>query len=540
MMARNEEAPPAATERGHENEHGKELAQNYSDVRDLTHATDEQLIDMLGMEDAEVRRRASDEIDRREQAAISRVHEGGEGESEAIAVRLSSVTARAVDWLWPQKIARGKVSLIAGNPGLGKSQITASLAAIVSVGGAWPVDRTPCRPGNVVFLSAEDDAADTIVPRLEAAGADLTKIHKVEAIKAYNDEGHVLRSPSLLDDMPRLSRLIDRIGGADLVVIDPVTAFLGSGRVDSHNNSDIRGVMLSLQEFASEHHVAVVGVSHLSKGKQSQALMAVMGSIGWVAAARAAFGVFADEDSSGRRRLMLPLKNNLGDDENGLAYSIEPVTLESGIQTSRITWEADAVTKSADDVYVEDDGTKSAKDEAIEFLRDALANGPRPVAEVKAEAKEADIAPKTLRRARERIGIRATRERFDGAWTWGLPSPSSPPLSQGQDGHDGHDGQDGYPVHHAHLAQDAQLAHQREGGMTGATRRHREHIDRALVGTRVSVEQLWNELDDDDRADFTADDPPPIEALRALAKRLDSAAPTSCGSEAYRQATEGE
>ena len=74
--------------------------------------------------------------------------------------------------------------------------------------------------------------------------------------------------------------------------------------------------------------------------------------------------------------------------------------------------------------------------------------------------------------------------------------------------------------------------------MTGATRRHREHIDRALVGTRVSVEQLWNELDDDDRADFAADDPPPIEALRALAKRLDSRAP--CAADAYRQAREGE
>lgn len=96
--------------------------------------------------------------------------------------RASEIQAKPVNWLWHGRIARGKVSMLAGNPGLGKSQITASMAATVTTGGTWPVDRARCERGNVVFLSAEDDAEDTIRPRLEAAGADLARVYILDAV----------------------------------------------------------------------------------------------------------------------------------------------------------------------------------------------------------------------------------------------------------------------------------------------------------------------------------------------------------------------
>lgn len=148
--------------------------------------------------------------------------------------RLSDIEAKPVRWLWPGRIARGKVSILAGHPGLGKSQITASLAAIVTTGGQWPIDRVRCEPGNVVFFSAEDDAEDTIRPRLEAARADLDRIFILDAV--LDDKGTRPRAFNLKGDLPRLGQMLEYIGEVALVVIDPITAYLGD--TDSHKNAD--------------------------------------------------------------------------------------------------------------------------------------------------------------------------------------------------------------------------------------------------------------------------------------------------------------
>jgi hypothetical protein len=102
---------------------------------------------------------------------------------------MSQIQSRAIDWLWPGRIAKGKVSMIVGNPGLGKSQVCASLTSVVSNGGIWPVDRSPCARGSVVILSAEDDPEDTIRPRLEAAGADLDRVYILDAIRVQGEQG---------------------------------------------------------------------------------------------------------------------------------------------------------------------------------------------------------------------------------------------------------------------------------------------------------------------------------------------------------------
>ena len=246
---------------------------------------------------------------------------------------VSDIQAKPIHWLWKGRIARGKVSLIAGNPGLGKSQITASMASIVSNGGKWPVDRTECKAGQVVFLSAEDDPADTIRPRLEAAGAVLNKIFIVDAIKDMNGDGEpVKRSFNLKTDLSKLGHLMDELNEVALLVIDPITAYLGG--TDSHKNADIRALLSPLGDFASQYDVAVVCVSHLNKSGGADALMRVSGSLAFVAAARAAYLVA--EDTENNQRVFLPMKNNIGNDGNGLAFDVVGDTLENGIETSKI------------------------------------------------------------------------------------------------------------------------------------------------------------------------------------------------------------
>src|SRR5680860_22291 len=144
----------------------------------------------------------------------------GDGEGRITYRRASDIQAKPIRWLWPGRIARGKVSMLAGNPGLGKSQITACLAAIVSTGGTWPVDRTRCERGSVVILSAEDDPADTIRPRLEAAGADLSRVMILNCIVRRTDGSG--RALSLKSDMDRLGATLAEIDDVALVVIDPI------------------------------------------------------------------------------------------------------------------------------------------------------------------------------------------------------------------------------------------------------------------------------------------------------------------------------
>jgi hypothetical protein len=271
-----------------------------------------------------------------------------EDEAGRIVLRcVAGIEARAVRWLWPGRIARGKVSLLAGHPGLGKSQVCVSLTAIVTTGGLWPVDRTRCEPGAVVIFSAEDDPEDTIRPRLEAAGADLTRCHVFDTVEDRAPNGTPRRRAfSLATDLPRLSAALAGLPDVALVVIDPVTAYLGD--TDSHKNADVRAVLAALAEVAARHGAAIVAVSHLRKSGAGEALLQVTGSLAFVAASRAAYVIVKDQDTP-QRRLMLPIKNNLGEDQTGYAFSVDSARLDAGIETSRVTWEAVAVTVTADE-----------------------------------------------------------------------------------------------------------------------------------------------------------------------------------------------
>lgn len=339
-----------------------------------------------------------------------------------LSVCMANVKPEPVRWLWRDRIPRGKITDISGDPGLGKSQITASIAAVLTRGGRWPVDRSPSERGSALILSAEDGVADTIRPRLEAAGADLTRCHVIEAVRdGVTADGRELRRTfNLRRDLSELEALLEELADVALVVIDPVSAYLGG--TDSHTNADVRGLLAPVADLAERFGVAVITVNHLNKGGAGPAIRRVNGSIAFVAAARAAWIVVADPDDK-EKRLFLPSKNNLAKDRGGLAYRLEGHTLPGGIETCRVVWESDCVALTADQALAPPaPDRRTATDEAEDWLRDLLAGGPMKVSDVQREAEEAGVGEKPLRSARERLRIKPMKSGFGGGgWVWKLP-----------------------------------------------------------------------------------------------------------------------
>lgn len=346
------------------------------------------------------------------------IHAAGSQRSSILYRRVSDIQAKPISWLWSEFIAYGKVTMIAGNPDLGKSQITAYIAATVTTGNIW-FDGTPCIEGKVIVLSSEDDVEDTIRPRLEAAGADLEQAFIIEAVIDKDKQGH--RIFNLETDLDRLSDILNSIQNVGVIIIDPISAYLGN--VDSHKNADIRALLTPLAELAAKHGVAIICVSHLNKSTHNQALMRVTGSLAFVAAARAAFLVVQDP-ADNDRRLFLPMKNNLSKNKTGYSFKIESCQLQNGISTSKVVWSSEVITATADEVMLLQQNFEEcgALEEAKEFLLQILANGEVGATQVKSEAKKEGHSLTTIKRAKEKLQILAKKIGLKEGWVWVLPS----------------------------------------------------------------------------------------------------------------------
>lgn len=337
-----------------------------------------------------------------------------------ILTRVSDVEAQEIRWLWCGRIALGKVTVIAGHPGLGKSQLTAFIAAKVTTGGAWPNADGFAPLGSVIMLSCEDDIADTIRPRLEAAGADLTKVDAVEGVYSVKGARRVFH---VKDDMPHLEAALDRVEGVKLVIIDPITAYLDGE--DSHNTGDVRSALAPLQDLAMQRGIAVVVVSHLNKsGGSGRAVNAVTGSGAFVALARGAFLIEKDADDP-ERRLLLPIKNNLAQSP-GLAFRVREKLLDNGIRAPFLEFENGTVDITADEALAQASGPRrsggSALEDATLFLIEHLEFGPMPAKEMGDLAMAAGISRKTLRKAHVELGVISRKDAGkNGGWIWALP-----------------------------------------------------------------------------------------------------------------------
>lgn len=338
-----------------------------------------------------------------------------QADGELSTVCVADVEARPIEWLWDGRIARGKLTLLAGNPDLGKSQIAIDISARLSRGAEWP-DGGAARASATLMLSAEDAVDDTIRPRLEAAGADLRRVHVVTMV--IEKDGRQ-RSFNLQEDLGRLRKSISTIGGVGLVIVDPITSYMGAN-VDSHRTTDVRGVLEPFAALADETKVAVLGITHPPKAAQSNALHAFTGSLAYVAAARLAF--LAIEEPDTERRLLLPVKNNVGARAAGLGYRLEQTIVSEGIVASRVCWDSAPVTMSANEAMrmTSTDG-RGARAEAMELLREQLAGGPMAAAEIERLAADRGIKDRTLRRARDELGVVSKKTGYGGGWSWSLP-----------------------------------------------------------------------------------------------------------------------
>lgn len=332
-----------------------------------------------------------------------------------ILVCLKDVKPERVSWLWGGRIPFGKLTLMEGDPGLGKSTIFLDLAARVSKGAAMPASdgHEAAGPSDVVILTAEDGLSDTVRPRLEAAGADLARIHSLRAIR--KDDGEEV-FPTLSEDLEQIERAIIETG-AKLVGIDPVVSFIGS-ETNTWRDQDVRRILAPLAALAERLGVAIVLIRHLTKSNGAPAIYRGGGSIGFVAAVRSALLVARDPEEE-NRVVIASVKSNLAVKPGSLAYR-----LESAGTAARVVWDTTPVSISADDLLAAQASgeDRTARGEAADFLRSALGEGPCPADEVRREARKAGISDRTLDRAKAALGVTASREGFGsgGVWKWAL------------------------------------------------------------------------------------------------------------------------
>ena len=334
-------------------------------------------------------------------------------------VCMADVEAKELPWLWANRFPLARLSVLAGKPGGGKSLLTIDIAARVTTGAPWPDGAPNGAPGDVLMLCAEDDPADTIRPRLDAAGADVSRVHILQGRHARGADGQSMVVPITLTDITMIAQVLERLPSCRVIIADPIGAFTPA-RIDSHRDNELRSLLGPLASVAARFGVAVILVAHTRKSSGLVADDQVLGSIGLTASARAVYHVMRDPNDA-KVRLLLPGKANLACEQPGLSFSI--VGSPPSVQ-----W-LGPVSVRADDVMIQlADGRRrpgprgEAFDEATAWLRGALADGPRPAEELVSEWRDGHLGSEaTLRRAKKAIGAVAFRPTNPGPWLWRLP-----------------------------------------------------------------------------------------------------------------------
>lgn len=353
------------------------------------------------------------------------------GDTEAIkAVKLvcaSDLTMRPIEWLWINWLALGKLAILGGQPGTGKTTISLGMASTVSSGGTWP-DGTPSAKGHVVIWSGEDDPSDTLNPKLALSGADLTRIHYVTETL---DDGE-RRSFDPARDIEPLRRTLANIGDVKLIIIDPIVSAIS---VDSHKNAEVRRGLQPLVDLAAEMRCSLLGITHFSKGTGGRdPVERLTGSLAFGALARIVLVAAKNqsEDDDGKTvRILCRAKSNIGPDTGGFEYDLHQDELEThpGIFASCVRWGKSVDGAARDllaiaDAPCDDSSEAGALDGAKRFLTYLLSDGPLPSKQIKADADSAGYAWRTIQRAKDDLGIEAKKGGMSSGWSWCLAGES--------------------------------------------------------------------------------------------------------------------
>lgn len=337
----------------------------------------------------------------------------------ALLTRASDIVPTAIKWLWPGWLPEGKLTLLAGSPGTGKTTLALAIAATITTGGIWPDGGACERAGDVLIWSGEDDPSDTLVPRLIAAGANLDRVHFVSNVC---DESGEIQPFDPSRDVPLLAERLAGMDGVRLLVVDPIVSAVSG---DAHRVNDVRRNLQALVDMAARHQCGVLGITHFSKGtKGSSPAERVIGSQAFVALARMV--LVAGKDEAAERRILARAKSNIAPDDGGVSYTLE-MACAGDIQASRIVW-GEMVDGSAREILGEveqQDEERGPRQEAKDFLRGLLSDGPVNAKELRRDTDQAGFSWATIFRAGQELGVEKRKLGMKEGWLWALPKISS-------------------------------------------------------------------------------------------------------------------
>jgi len=317
-----------------------------------------------------------------------------EGHNNLKIICMEDIEAKEVDWLWYPYIPYGKLTIIQGDPGEGKTTMVLQIVALLTKGEKLPCDDREQKPANVIYQTAEDGLADTVKPRLMAAGADCSRVLVID---------ECCSSLSMTDG--RLEQAIKETG-AKLLILDPIQAYLGAG-VDMHRANEIRPVMKQLGDIAEKYGCAIILIGHMNKANGCKSAYRGLGSIDFQATARSVLIVGRIKDDPSLR-IMAHDKSSLAPEGKPVAFRLDK---ESGFH-----WEGHF------DISVEELLSGDFKGQKLRtakaFLANILEDGNRPQKEVEAAAQEKGIKAKTLHNAKQEMEIGS--KKIGSQWYWYL------------------------------------------------------------------------------------------------------------------------
>jgi putative DNA primase/helicase len=318
---------------------------------------------------------------------------------ELHAIRLQDIRQRRVPWLWQGVVPSGALTIVAGDPGEGKSLLLIDWAARVTTGADWPDGRRG-QLGSVLMFATEDQAESTVKSRFRAAAGDESKL----LLGGVGAGGLPARGLALSSDLPQIDRLLTEIGDVRLLIIDPINASLGA--VDTGRDNHLRSVLAPLISVAARHRVAIVGVTHLTKWGNRQALYRSLGGIRFQGMARAGWLVLRSTGGSPESRLMIPTKANLVRRPLAIAFTVTSAVGRRGVPV--IKYDRFDVDLTADDALrataSERRGTVQVN--AANFLRRLLqGQEPLPSARVFALAAAAGLSRRSVERAEQALPV---------------------------------------------------------------------------------------------------------------------------------------
>jgi putative DNA primase/helicase len=331
---------------------------------------------------------------------------------------LSAYRMENIRWLWPGWLARGKLHLLAGPPGVAKTTLALNFAATLSTEGQWP-DGTLAPQGDIVIWSGEDSVTDTLKPRLIAMGADPARIHIVHAVN--EDLGPRPFNPAT--DMKKLGVALEQLKPT-LLILDPISSAIVG---DSHKAAEVRKDLQPLVDLAEKLDFALLGITHFAKGTQgNNPLERVMGSVALTGGARLVMVAVKSADE-GQKNRIARAKSNIGPDGGGFEYQLVQTVarepdgeVEVGAQI--IDWGQPLEGTARDLLAVEEPENKAdALTTAVTFLKELLQDGPIDVCMIEERAKIAGVSYSTLRRAKATLGIKASKKAMEEGWEWALP-----------------------------------------------------------------------------------------------------------------------